>query len=134
MLVAPSAIDPQLAAPLWVCLGAVPGALLRYYLTRCLQRLGAAFPYGTFFINLTGSGGMGFFTALMGRSIAVADLRLLVAVGFLGAYTTFSTYVLDTSTMWQSGKRKRALFYGLGSAILGLVALAIGRWLGKNLP
>jgi fluoride exporter len=130
--------DPALRAPLAICLGAIPGALSRYYLTLFFSRwLGVSFPFGTFFINLTGALMMGFFITLE-RSLTSPDLRLLIAVGFLGSYTTFSTYALDTSTLWQTGHKSPALFYGLGSAALGLISLELGRFLARllvrNLP
>jgi fluoride exporter len=127
--------DPALRAPLAVCLGAIPGALSRYYLTLLFSRwLGVSFPFGTFFINLTGALIMGFFVTLtLERSLTSPDLRLLIAVGFLGSYTTFSTYALDTSTLWQTGHKSLALFYGLGSAALGLISLELGRFLARLL-
>ncbi|MGV0024720.1 fluoride efflux transporter CrcB [Phormidesmis priestleyi] len=127
--------DPTLRAPLAICLGAIPGALSRYYLTLFFSRwLGVSFPFGTFFINLTGALIMGFFVTLtLERSLTSPDLRLLVAVGFLGSYTTFSTYALDTSALWQTGSKALAFFYWLGSAALGFISLEFGRFLAKLL-
>lgn len=128
-------IEPQFRAPLAVSLGAIPGALSRYYLTLLFTRwLGISFPYGTFVINLTGALIMGFFVTLtLERAIASPDLRLLIAVGFLGSYTTFSTYALDTANLLRSGLRELALFYWLGSAVLGLVALEVGSFIARKL-
>ncbi|HIK33836.1 MAG TPA: fluoride efflux transporter CrcB [Oscillatoriales cyanobacterium M59_W2019_021] len=127
--------DPGLRAPLAVCLGAIPGALSRYYLAVWCQRWwGTDFPFGTFFANLSGAFLMGLFvTFALERAIASPDLRLLVAVGFLGSYTTFSSYALETSALWHAGARVTAIGYGLSSAILGLVGLEIGSWLAKRL-
>ncbi len=78
------------------------GALSRYYLTLWFtQRFGISFPYGTFFINLSGCFVMGFFYTFALDKVAIISLevRLLVATGFLGAYTTFSTYGLETITL-----------------------------------
>jgi fluoride exporter len=127
--------DTGLRAPLAVCLGAISGALSRYYLAVWRQRwLGTDFPFGTFFANLSGAFLMGFFITLtLERAIASPDLRLLVAVGFLGSYTTFSSYALDTSALWHAGDRSMAIGYGLGSATLGLMGLEIGSWLAKRL-
>lgn len=129
------AIDPALRAPLAVSLGAIPGALSRYYLTLAFaQWLGTSFPYGTFIINITGSLVMGFFVTLtLERAITLPELRLLVATGFLGSYTTFSSYELDTFNLLESGNRGLALVYWLGSAVLGLVGLALGNLLARRL-
>lgn len=128
-------VDPAWRAPIAVSLGAIPGALLRYYLTLFSVRwLGTAFPYGTFLINLTGALGMGFLiTFLLERAISSPDLRLLVAVGFLGSYTTFSTYALDTVALMQRGNQAIALFYWAGSAMLGVAALELGSFLARKL-
>ena len=130
-----SAIDPALRAPLAVGLGAIPGALSRYYLTLALARwLGISFPYGTFVINITGSIVMGLFITLtLERTITSPELRLLVATGFLGAYTTFSSYELDTFNLLQSGNKGLALVYWLGSAVLGFVGLELGNVLARRL-
>lgn len=129
-------IDATLRAPLAICLGAIPGALSRYYLTLIFSRwLGTEFPFGTLFINLTGALIMGFFVTLtLERSITSPDLRLLIAVGFLGSYTTFSTYALDTSGLLHVGNRGLALIYWLGSAALGVVCLELGSLLARKLP
>jgi len=127
--IAELAANPQWRAPLAVSLGAVPGALARYYLgLLCLQWFGAGFPIGTVLINLSGAFVMGFFvTFTLERAISSPDLRLLVAVGFLGSYTTFSTYALELSNLLRSGPLGLGLLYGLGSAGLGLLCLELGR-------
>ncbi len=129
------AIDPNLRIPMAIALGAVPGALSRYYLTRwCIQWFGLGFPYGTLVVNLSGALAMGFFaTFTMERAIVSPDLRALVAVGFLGAYTTFSTYALDTTTLLQSGEWAKSLTYWSGSAILGVFCLELGSALARKI-
>lgn len=116
-------------------LGAIAGVLSRYYLTLWFsQRFGTSFPYGTFVINLSGALLMGFFSTLvLERVVTSSELRLLVAVGFLGSYTTFSTYALDAATLLQTGKRKTALFYWAGSAVLGVLSLKVGSFFAKSL-
>jgi len=128
-------VDPALRAPVAIALGAIPGALCRYYLTLLFARwLGTGFPFGTFFINLTGALVMGFFVTLtLERAITSPDLRLLIAVGFLGSYTTFSTYALDTGTLLRNGTYGYGLFYWAGSAALGVISLEIGSLLAKKL-
>jgi fluoride exporter len=128
-------LDPELRIPIAIALGAIPGALSRYYLTRfCVQWFGAGFPYGTFLINLSGALLMGFVTTLLlEKAIASPDLRAFISIGFLGAYTTFSTYVLETTVLLQSGHWWRALFYWGGSAVLGIVSLELGSTLARSL-
>jgi fluoride exporter len=129
------AIDPELRIPVAIALGAVPGALSRYYLTRwSIQWFGLGFPFGTLLVNLSGAIAMGFFaTFTMERAIASPDLRALVAIGFLGAYTTFSTYALDTTTLLHSGFAGKSLIYWGGSAILGVFCLELGSALARKI-
>jgi fluoride exporter len=130
-----ASIDPNLRTPIAISLGAIPGALGRYYLTKLTtQWFGTSFPYGTFLINLTGAFTMGFFvTFTLDRALASPDLRLLVAVGFLGSYTTFSTYALDTKSLLATGNYQLSLFYWAGSAVLGVVSVQFGSWLASKL-
>lgn len=121
--------DPNIRNPLAISGGAIAGALSRYYLTLWFrQHWGTAFPYGTFFINLTGCLGMGFFVTLtLERVTTIApELRLLVTTGFLGAYTTFSTYGLETFTLLRDRQLSAAGFYWAGSAILGIISTQFG--------
>ncbi|WP_210404190.1 fluoride efflux transporter CrcB [Chroococcidiopsis sp. TS-821] len=120
--------DPLLSTAIAISLGAIPGALSRYYLMLYLvQRWGNNFPYGTLAINLSGALLMGFFTTLfIEQVITSSKLQLLITTGFLGSYTTFSTYALDTSILWHSGNRVKAFFYWAGSVVLGGICLAIG--------
>lgn len=121
--------------PLAISFGAIPGALSRYYLTLGFnQWLGTAFPFGTFAINLSGAFLMGFFTHLaVERSVISPDLRLMIAVGFLGSYTTFSTYELDAEKLLAAGQWQ-ILLYWIGSALLGVLCLELGRYLAQRLP
>jgi CrcB protein len=125
--------NSSLGTPIAIALGAIPGALSRYYITIWLaQWLGTDFPFGTFFINLSGSLLMGFITTLViGQIIPLENLPLLITTGFLGSYTTFSTYALDTSILLRNGSRIISLFYWLGSVVLGGIFLEIGIVLGK---
>ncbi len=112
-----------------ISLGAIAGALSRYYLTVWFtQRFGISFPYGTFVINLSGCFLMGFFAtlALYKADIISPEARLLVATGFLGAYTTFSTYGLDTINLLNSGNLAKTAFYWVGSATLGIISIQLG--------
>ncbi|MCL1463059.1 fluoride efflux transporter CrcB [Argonema galeatum] len=136
--------DPNIRNPIAISLGAIAGALCRYYLTLWFaQRFGTGFPYGTFFINLSGCLFMGFFATLaLERVVTISpEVRLLVATGFLGAYTTFSTYGLDTINLLrdaegssEEGSRSYLVagLYWAGSAILGIISIQLGiilaRW------
>jgi len=127
-------IEPALRAPLLISLGAIPGALSRYYLTLyCASWFGIAFPYGTLCINLTGAGLIGFFTTLSAKLPHAPNLQWLVEVGFLGAYTTFSTYALDTSNLFRTRSYKRALFYWWGSPVLGFFSMELGMFLARQI-
>lgn len=121
--------DFTFRAPIAISLGAIAGALSRYYLTLWFaQRFGTAFPYGTLFINLTGCLVMGFFVTLSLERVATIppDVRLMVTTGFLGAYTTFSTYGLETFNLLHDGNFSAFSFYWAGSAILGIISVQLG--------
>jgi fluoride exporter len=92
-------------AYLWISIGALLGANLRYFLTRIITRYSdAAFPYGTLIINVTGSLLLGFFlTWTTERVLANPLWRLLVAVGFCGSYTTFSSFAFETMAYFEQG-------------------------------
>jgi fluoride exporter len=124
----------ELRIPIAIALGAVPGALCRFYLTRfCVQWFGTGFPYGTFLINLSGSLLMGFATTLLlSQAVPSPELRAFITVGFLGAYTTFSTYALETATLLHSGAWFKTLVYWSGSAVLSLISLEAGSLLARR--
>lgn len=121
--------DPNLRHPIAISFGAVAGALSRYYITLWFaNRFGTAFPYGTFFINITGCLAMGFFITLIFERVPAvpSEVRLMIATGFLGAYTTFSTYGLETTVLLRDRFYSLATFYWAGSAILGVIAVQLG--------
>ncbi len=124
----------NLRGALAISLGAIAGSLLRYYFTLGIgQWLGTAF-LGTFFVNLTGAFGMGFFvTWLLRKTQLSPELRLMMTVGFFGAYTTFSTYELDAETLLSDRHLFTTLLYWICTATLGVVCLEAGSILGKKL-
>jgi fluoride exporter len=120
---------PDVRNPIAVSLGAIAGALSRYYLSLWfMQRFGTSFPYGTFFINLSGCLIMGFFVTLTLERIPSIphEVKLLVATGFLGSYTTFSTYGLESFLIFTNKRIFIGSFYWLGSAFLGIICVQLG--------
>ncbi|GAB4542648.1 MAG: hypothetical protein Tsb0014_35560 [Pleurocapsa sp.] len=120
---------PSIRHPIAVSLGAIAGALSRYYLSLCLAKVFTPnFPYATIFVNLSGSFFMGLFiTLLLKRTLIIsAELRLLIAIGFLGSYTTFSSYELDVISLFRRHTWQLAFAYWLLSAICGFVCLYLG--------
>ena len=116
-----------------ISLGAVLGANCRYWLGGwAVERFGAAFPYGTLIINVSGSFLLGLLiTLLTGRLGIGPEWRLLAAVGFLGAYTTFSTYTYESISLILEGQLGLGMLNLFGSSILGGLAVLLGIWLGR---
>ena len=116
-----------------IALGAIPGAASRYYLTEfCKKAIGTNFPYGTFIINFTGCLLMGFFFTLFKRIPGFPpEIDLMIRTGLLGSYTTFSTYGYDTFSLLRNRQKGAALFYWLGSAVLAVVGIIVGRYIAK---
>ena len=114
---------------LLVALGGAFGAMARFGVaTLFARRLGTAWPWGTLFINLTGS----FLIAVLVTKLHGHDAwRLLLPVGFVGAYTTFSTFEYETMRMLQDGQPAAALVYVAASNLLGFVAVVAGDWVAR---
>lgn len=115
--------------------GGFLGAVTRYGVGLWIgQRWGRSFPLGTFFINITGSLLIGLLMPLLTeRFLANPQWRLFLAVGFLGAYTTFSTFEYETGTLIRDGEWLIAGLNVFLSVIIGFVALKIGESLAKVL-
>ena len=113
---------------LWVGIGGFLGANARFVLARAFaDRFGGAFPYGTLVVNLSGSLLIGVILSLIAERIVPDEpWRWLVAAGFLGGYTTFSSYSWETVKLLEAGRWERALLYVVASNGLGLLACAIG--------
>ncbi len=109
------------------------GANARYWLGGwAAEKFGTTFPYGTLIINLTGSLILGFFITLAtDRFIVDPRWRLLIAIGFLGAYTTFSTYTYESANLILTGQIWTGLLNLFGSSLLGLLAVTTGILLGR---
>ncbi|MFN9174424.1 MAG: fluoride efflux transporter CrcB [Synechocystis sp.] len=128
------AIPVALRSPLAIALGAIPGALCRYYFTLLFARwLGNDLPYATFLVNFSGCVLMGIVVTLATPpSLMSPDLRLLLAVGFLGSYTTFSTYALEVTALLRTGQISESLIYGLGSLLLGAIGILLGSLIAER--
>jgi CrcB protein len=128
--------ESGLRAAIAISLGAIPGALARYYITLGMVRwLGANFPYGTLVVNLTGAMLMGgIMTFFLQRNLPFPELRLLLTTGFLGAYTTFSTYTLEIHTLLRGGSYTKGILYGAGSLIVGVLGCELGSHLARRWP
>lgn len=113
---------------LLISLGAVLGANLRYWVGGwAAERFGTSFPYGTLIINLGGSFILGLFITLaMERLLIDPCWRILVAVGFLGSYTTFSSYTYESVNLILKGQAWLGLIYLFGSSFLGGLAVLAG--------
>jgi CrcB protein len=113
-------------------LGGFLGANARYVLGGRITRWwGSEFPWGTFVINVSGSFLLGvLMAALNTRPLASPQYRLFFAVGFLGAYTTFSTFSYETLRLMQDQSVGAALWNITGSIILGLVGVSLGIFCG----
>jgi CrcB protein len=90
----------------WIAMGAVVGASARYFLSSFVARnFSASFPYGTLLINLSGSFVLGFFLIYSTERVLLDPRwRLLVAVGFCGSYTTFSSYAFESFALMEQGQ------------------------------
>jgi len=118
----------KMAPFLAISLGGILGANARYLISLYVaERFGTAFPYGTFLINVTGSLVIGFFLTLAVEKLAIDPLwRLFFATGFLGAYTTFSTYTYEAAVLLRAGSYGPALLYLFGSVLVGMVGVFAG--------
>ena len=118
-----------------IALGGAAGAVARYMVDAAVsQRWPSAFPWGTLLVNLSGSLVLGFLFALtIERGVLPASSRAPVMIGFLGAYTTFSTLMLESWRLVEDGAIGLALVNIVGSCVLGLVAVLMGLAVGRAL-
>lgn len=118
-----------------IAAGGSLGALSRHYMAGAITRmLGIGFPYGTFAVNLLGSFLMGLLvTAFAARFEVSQELRSFITVGFLGSFTTFSTYSLETVLLIERGEWATAALYAFGSLALGVAGLFVGIYVGRVL-
>src|SRR5262245_44072775 len=109
-------------------LGGVLGANARYLVSIwAVRRYGIAFPVGTFLINATGSLAIGLLATLIQTSFGNSpEARLLLLTGFLGAYTTFSTFAYESVILIREGEIRSALLNALGSTVIGVAGCLLG--------
>ena len=120
---------------IYIALGGSLGSIARYWVGSAIaSRLGTKFPYGTFVINITACVIIGFsLTYLNKRAGLNPAWRFLVPIGFVGAYSTFSTYEWETLSTIRSGAFLEASLYAFGSLFLGLVAVWVGIAIAENI-
>jgi CrcB protein len=118
-----------------VALGGAFGAAARYLVDGWVSDLtGGEFPFGTLVINASGAFLLGVLFALaIEGDVLPSTIRGPVMIGFLGAYTTFSTFILESWRLWEDGAGPLALANLTGSVALGLVAVFVGLTVGRAL-
>jgi len=118
-----------------VALGGAAGAVARYVIDGVVaQRVVGAFPWGTLVVNISGALILGLLFALgIERGVLPASIRAPVMIGFVGAYTTFSTLMLESWRLWEDGAVGLAVANAAGSTVLGLVAVFVGLTIGRAL-
>ena len=116
-----------------IAAGGALGALLRYgAMAGAARLLPGAFPWGTLLVNVSGSLLMGaVYVSLLERGVLPAPWRAFLAVGLLGAFTTFSTFSLDALALMAGGAPGRAAVYVLASVVVCLLAAAAGMVLAR---
>jgi CrcB protein len=119
----------------WISLGAILGANLRYFLSKIITLwTDAAFPLGTLIINLTGSMLLGFFLIWTTERVLADPLwRWMIAIGFCGSYTTFSSYAFETMAYFEQGHWLLFAANILSNNILCLAAVLAGAMIARSI-
>jgi fluoride exporter len=120
---------------LFIAIGGALGSIARFWVTSAISgRMGIRFPYGTLIVNLTACLVIGFTLTYMGKRVDMNPAwRFLFPIGFIGAYSTFSTYEWETLSTLRSGAFALAALYAGGSLILGLLAVWAGSIIAEAL-
>ena len=118
-----------------IAIGGAMGAMGRYWVSSCLLPISSyKFPYATFSVNVVGSLLMGIlYVLIVERGGLPEQARHLLMVGFLGAFTTFSTFSLDAISLWQNGGQTMALIYVFSTVFSCLLAIIVDIWLTRLL-
>jgi fluoride exporter len=113
---------------LQLVIGGALGTLSRYSMSVFVYKVfGADFPYGTLAVNLTGCFLVGFLASITeDRFVLGSNIRVFLMIGFCGAFTTFSTFILETSNLIKDGEALRALLNVLLSVIVGFIIFRLG--------
>ncbi len=120
---------------MWIAVAGAIGTLCRYWLSGLVQKLGgASFPWGTFAVNASGCLLFGLMWSLCEERMVVSgQTRMIVLTGFMGAFTTFSTFAFESAAMLEDSQWTLALVNAVGQNLIGisciLIGLAAGRWL-----
>jgi len=116
-----------------IAIGAAFGANARYLIgVWAGDRLGADFPYGTFLVNVVGSLLLGFLVTLgSGRLHISSEARLLLAVGFLGSFTTFSAYTVESMNLLREASLWQGVLNMVGNSLVGLLCAVFGAALAR---
>lgn len=119
----------------FIALGGALGSIARYWVGSTIaDRMGTRFYYGTFVINITACLIIGFSIAFLGRRAELSSAwRFLIPIGFVGAYSTFSTFEWETFSSLQTGAFLIAILYVTLSFIIGLIAVWCGVLLARTL-
>jgi fluoride exporter len=121
---------------LMVGLGGCLGSILRFWLGSYIgSRLGSRFPYGTFVINVTGSFLIGMILTILAEKTQWSpNWRYLIPIGFIGGYTTFSTFEYETFRLVQDGQMVTAMLNVAGSVVIGFAGVWAGLLAGRSIP
>ena len=132
-VLAPCTGEDTLQKYLFIAIGGALGSIARYWVGSSIAgRLGIRFPYGTLIVNITACIIIGFSMTWLGRRAEINPAwRFLIPVGFIGAYSTFSTYEWETLSSLRAGAFAMAALYAVGSFVLGLAAVWSGSILGE---
>ena len=109
-----------------VAIGGALGSVTRYGVALLLPVATGKFPWPTFIVNLIGSFLIGVaYVVIVQKQILSPELRLWLMTGFLGGFTTFSSFSLETLQLWQQGQNLQAFIYVIASVVLCLIAVAL---------
>ncbi len=122
-------------AYLWISIGAVVGASARYFVSRFVAKVvTASFPYGTLLINITGSFILGLFLVWSTeRALPDPRWRLLIAIGFCGSYTTFSSYAFESFALFEQGNYVLFASNVLANNVLCLAGVLAGAMIARSI-
>ena len=116
-------------------IGGAAGTIARYLLAGVVYRFtGTGFPYGTLVVNISGCFILGFLASLSDKKFMLGpDARLLLMIGFCGAFTTFSSLIFETDNLVRDGQAIRAFTNIFASVILGFILFRVGSFIGETI-